>query len=94
MGLGADTAYSLHQPDQVATAGTARSGFLLKRSEGKVKRLWQRRHVAVRDGFLFLSHADETKTPVKLNLLTCHIKPNAPEADPKCFDLLSSEQGG
>ncbi|CAH8657425.1 unnamed protein product [Dicrocoelium dendriticum] len=54
--------------------GTRKSGFLLKKSDGKVKRVWQRRKVRIGDGELCLYHADETKPPVRLALLTCQIK--------------------
>ncbi|CAH8556121.1 unnamed protein product [Schistosoma turkestanicum] len=63
------------QPTQVNRAfGTKKSGFLLKKSDGKVKRVWQRRRVRIADGELCLYHADETKPPVRLTLLTCQVK--------------------
>ncbi|TNN09981.1 Arf-GAP with SH3 domain, ANK repeat and PH domain-containing protein [Schistosoma japonicum] len=63
------------QPTQVNKAfGTKKSGFLLKKSDGKVKRVWQRRRVRIADGELWLYHADETKPPVRLTLLTCQVK--------------------
>uniref|UniRef100_A0A5K3FKS2 PH domain-containing protein n=3 Tax=Mesocestoides corti TaxID=53468 RepID=A0A5K3FKS2_MESCO len=54
--------------------GTQKSGFLLKKSDGKVKRIWQRRRVCVSDHELCLYHADESKPPVRLMLLTCQLK--------------------
>uniref|UniRef100_A0A094ZGW7 Arf-GAP with SH3 domain, ANK repeat and PH domain-containing protein 1 n=1 Tax=Schistosoma haematobium TaxID=6185 RepID=A0A094ZGW7_SCHHA len=54
--------------------GTKKSGFLLKKSDGKVKRVWQRRRVHIADGELCLYHADESKPPVRLTLLTCQVK--------------------
>ncbi|KAM7533759.1 hypothetical protein Aperf_G00000104795 [Anoplocephala perfoliata] len=56
--------------------GRQKTGFLLKKSDSKViKRLWQRRHVCVTDtGEFWLYHADETKPPVRLPLLTCQLK--------------------
>ncbi|KAF8561508.1 hypothetical protein P879_07009 [Paragonimus westermani] len=63
------------QPTQINRAyGTRKNGFLLKRSDGKVKRVWQRRRVRIGDGELWLYHADESKQPVRLTLLTCQVK--------------------
>ncbi|KAA3674188.1 Arf-GAP with SH3 domain, ANK repeat and PH domain-containing protein [Paragonimus westermani] len=63
------------QPTQTNRAyGTRKNGFLLKRSDGKVKRVWQRRRVRIGDGELWLYHADESKQPVRLTLLTCQVK--------------------
>ena len=40
-----------------------------------MKRLWQRRRVCVTEnGEFCLYHADETKAPVRLSLLTCQLK--------------------
>ncbi|KAL3314398.1 Arf-GAP with SH3 domain, ANK repeat and PH domain-containing protein 1 [Cichlidogyrus casuarinus] len=50
--------------------GTQKNGYLLKKSDGKVKRVWQRRRVHIADGRLSLFHADESKLPVQLMLLT------------------------
>ncbi|VDM01956.1 unnamed protein product [Schistocephalus solidus] len=63
------------QPLQINPAyGTRKSGFLLKKSDGKVKRVWQRRRVCITDTEFCLYHADEAKPPVKLMLLTCQLK--------------------
>lgn len=40
----------------------------------QVKRVWQRRRVHIADGELCLYHADESKPPVRLTLLTCQVK--------------------
>ncbi|VDM33181.1 unnamed protein product [Hydatigera taeniaeformis] len=64
--------------------GKQKSGFLLKKSDSKViKRLWQRRRVCVgENGEFCLYHADETKPPVRLSLLTCQLKlPTTPNVD-------------
>ncbi|KAL5105730.1 Arf-GAP with SH3 domain ANK repeat and PH domain-containing protein 1 [Taenia crassiceps] len=64
--------------------GKQKSGFLLKKSDSKViKRLWQRRRVCVgENGEFCLYHADETKPPVRLSLLTCQLKlPTTPSTD-------------
>lgn len=52
-----------------------------------MRKVWQRRKCEVVDGFLSIFHADELKTPTKVNLLTCQIKP-VPD-DKKSFDLIS-----
>ncbi|XP_055373939.1 arfGAP with SH3 domain, ANK repeat and PH domain-containing protein isoform X2 [Condylostylus longicornis] len=82
------TAYSLHQLQGDKHHGITRSGHLLKKSEGKVRRVWQKRRCRVTaDGFLDICHADETKPPTRVNLLTCQIKP-VPD-DKRGFDLIS-----
>uniref|UniRef100_A0A336MP85 CSON004834 protein n=1 Tax=Culicoides sonorensis TaxID=179676 RepID=A0A336MP85_CULSO len=79
--------YSLHQLQGDSSHGTTKTGYLLKKSEGKMRKVWQRRKCEVIDGFLSIFHADELKMPTKVNLLTCQIKP-VPD-DKKCFDLIS-----
>lgn len=81
-------AYSLHQLQGDKNHGITRSGHLLKKSEGKVRRVWQKRRCRVTaDGFLDICHADETKPPTRVNLLTCQIKPVID--DKRSFDLIS-----
>lgn len=80
--------YSLHQLQGDKNHGVTRSGHLLKKSEGKVRRVWQKRRCRVTaDGFLDIYHADESKPPTRVNLLTCQIKP-VPD-DKRGFDLIS-----
>ncbi|XP_058456104.1 arfGAP with SH3 domain, ANK repeat and PH domain-containing protein [Malaya genurostris] len=80
--------YSLHQLQGDKNHGITRSGHLLKKSEGKVRRVWQKRRCRVTaDGFLDICHADETKAPTRVNLLTSQIKPASD--DKKGFDLIS-----
>ncbi|XP_012162223.1 arfGAP with SH3 domain, ANK repeat and PH domain-containing protein isoform X1 [Ceratitis capitata] len=80
--------YSLHQLQGDKHHGVTRSGHLLKKSEGKVRRVWQKRRCRVTaDGFLDICHADESKPPTRVNLLTCQIKP-VPD-DKRGFDLIS-----
>lgn len=82
------TAYSLHQLQGDKNHGVTRSGHLYKKSEGKVRRVWQKRRCRVtEDGFLDICHADETKPPTRVNLLTCQIKPVPDEK--RSFDLIS-----
>ncbi|CAH0385238.1 unnamed protein product [Bemisia tabaci] len=80
--------YSLHQLQGDKGAGLTRTGYLLKKSEGKMRRIWQKRRCCVQaEGYLDICHADETKTPTRVNLLTCQIKV-VPD-DKRCFDLVS-----
>ena len=82
--------YSRHQLQGNKQHGSSRTGFLLKKSEGKVRKVWQKRLCEVRsDGFLSICHADETKPPTRVNLLTCQIKPVPSGEDRRCFDLIS-----
>ncbi|XP_014679477.1 PREDICTED: arf-GAP with SH3 domain, ANK repeat and PH domain-containing protein 2-like isoform X2 [Priapulus caudatus] len=79
--------YSLHQLQGNKLHGCSRVGYLYKKSESKMRKTWQRRRCSVLDGFLYINHSDEQKSPVKLNLLTCQVK-TVPE-DRRCFDLVS-----
>lgn len=83
------TGYSLHQLQGDKNHGITKSGHLLKKCcEGKVRRVWQKRKCRVTaDGFLDIFHADESKPPTRVNLLTCQIKPVADEK--RSFDLIS-----
>jgi Arf-GAP/SH3 domain/ANK repeat/PH domain-containing protein len=82
------TGYSLHQMQGNKNYGFSKAGHLFKKSEGKMRvKVWQKRKCEVKDGFLYIYHSDETKSPTKLNLLTCQIK--AVQDDKKSFDLIS-----
>lgn len=82
------TGYSLQQLQGDKNHGITKTGHLLKKSEGKVRRVWQKRRCRVTaDGFLDIYHADESKPPTRVNLLTCQIKPVAEEK--RSFDLIS-----
>ena len=86
--------YNLHQPTGNKHYGFFKSGYLLKKSEGKMKmKIWQRRKCEITGSdanpasFLNIYHSDESKSPVKISLLTCQVK-TIP--DDKCaFDLMS-----
>ncbi|XP_063000670.1 arf-GAP with SH3 domain, ANK repeat and PH domain-containing protein 2-like [Elgaria multicarinata webbii] len=78
--------YSMHQLQGNKQYGTERSGSLFKKSDG-LRRVWQKRKCTVRNGYLTISHSTLHRLPVKLNLLTCQVKPNVD--DRKCFDLIS-----
>ncbi|XP_014485335.1 PREDICTED: arf-GAP with SH3 domain, ANK repeat and PH domain-containing protein 2 isoform X4 [Dinoponera quadriceps] len=84
----ANAGYSLHQLQGDKQHGVTRSGHLLKKSEGKMRRVWQKRRCAVQaEGYLDICHADENKPPTRVNLLTCQIK-LVPD-DKRGFDLIS-----
>ena len=79
--------YTLHQAKGDASAGNKKAGYLNKRSEGRLRNVWQRRRCIARDGFLEIYHGDETKPPTRVNLLTCQMKPVMEEE--LCFDVVS-----
>ncbi|KAL3289796.1 hypothetical protein HHI36_023188 [Cryptolaemus montrouzieri] len=82
------TGYSLHQLQGDKHHGVTKTGHLLKKSEGKMRRVWQKRKCRVQaEGYLDICHADESKSPTRVNLLTCQIKP-VPD-DKRGFDLIS-----
>ncbi|XP_021501076.1 arf-GAP with SH3 domain, ANK repeat and PH domain-containing protein 1 isoform X3 [Meriones unguiculatus] len=78
--------YSMHQLQGNKEYGSEKKGYLLKKSDG-IRKVWQRRKCAVKNGILTISHATSNRQPAKLNLLTCQVKPNA--EDKKSFDLIS-----
>ncbi|XP_063063122.1 arf-GAP with SH3 domain, ANK repeat and PH domain-containing protein 1 isoform X2 [Engraulis encrasicolus] len=78
--------YSMHQLQGNKEFGSEKKGHLMKKSDG-LRKVWQRRQCSVKGGMLTISHATSNRQPVKLNLLTCQVKPS-PE-DRKCFDLIS-----
>ncbi|XP_050731390.1 arf-GAP with SH3 domain, ANK repeat and PH domain-containing protein 2-like isoform X3 [Eriocheir sinensis] len=79
--------YHLHRAQGNKIHGTTKSGYLYKKSEGKMRKVWQKRKCEVRDSVLCIRHSDETKPPVTVPLLTCQVKPIGD--DRKCFDLVS-----
>ncbi|UYV60129.1 ASAP1 [Cordylochernes scorpioides] len=79
--------YNLHPLQGNQHYGYTKSGHLLKKSDGKIKKVWQKRRCEIKDGFLYISHSDEAKPPTKLNLLTCQVK-TIPE-EKRYFDLVS-----
>ncbi|XP_049420926.1 arf-GAP with SH3 domain, ANK repeat and PH domain-containing protein 1 isoform X4 [Epinephelus fuscoguttatus] len=78
--------YSMHQLQGNKEFGSEKKGYLLKKSDG-LRKVWQRRQCSVKAGMLTISHATSNRQPVKLNLLTCQVKPST--EDRKCFDLIS-----
>ncbi|KAM9436914.1 arf-GAP with SH3 domain, ANK repeat and PH domain-containing protein 1 isoform 1-T1 [Clarias gariepinus] len=78
--------YSMHQLQGNKEFGCEKKGYLLKKSDG-LRKVWQRRKCSVKGGILTISHATSNRQPVKLNLLTCQVKPST--EDRKCFDLIS-----
>ncbi|GIX89903.1 arfGAP with SH3 domain, ANK repeat and PH domain-containing protein [Caerostris extrusa] len=79
--------YTPHQPSGNENFGYTKIGNLFKKSDGKVRKVWQKRRCEIRDGFLYISHSDENKPPTKLNLLTSQVK--VVQEEKKCFDLIS-----
>ncbi|XP_066950441.1 arfGAP with SH3 domain, ANK repeat and PH domain-containing protein isoform X3 [Macrobrachium rosenbergii] len=79
--------YSLHRQTGNKIHGTNKSGYLYKKSEGKMRKVWQKRRCEVRESVLYIHHSDETKQPVTVPLLTCQVR--ASMDDGKCFDLVS-----
>lgn len=78
----------MHQLQGDKHHGVTRTGYLLKKSEGKMRRVWQKRRCRVQaEGYLDICHADENKPPTRVNLLTCQIK-MVPD-DKRGFDLIS-----
>ncbi|XP_077591802.1 arf-GAP with SH3 domain, ANK repeat and PH domain-containing protein 1 isoform X2 [Stigmatopora nigra] len=78
--------YSMHQLQGNKEFGSEKKGYLMKKSDG-LRKVWQRRQCSVKGGILTISHATSNRQPVKLNLLTCQVKPSG--EDRKCFDLIS-----
>ncbi|KAJ7304245.1 hypothetical protein JRQ81_011783 [Phrynocephalus forsythii] len=78
--------YSIHQHQGNKQYGTEKSGFLHKKSDG-IRKVWQKRKCGVKYGYLTISHSTINRPPVKLNLLTCQVRPH-PE-DKKSFDLVT-----
>nr|XP_048681877.1 arf-GAP with SH3 domain, ANK repeat and PH domain-containing protein 3 isoform X2 [Caretta caretta] len=78
--------YSIHQHQGNKQYGTEKSGFLCKKSDG-IRKVWQKRKCGVKYGCLTISHSMINRPPVKLNLLTCQVRPHPEEK--KCFDLVT-----
>ncbi|XP_051722506.1 arf-GAP with SH3 domain, ANK repeat and PH domain-containing protein 1a isoform X1 [Ctenopharyngodon idella] len=78
--------YSMHQLQGNKEFGCEKKGYLFKKSDG-IRKVWQRRKCSVKNGILTISHATSNRQPVRLNLLTCQVKPSG--EDKKCFDLIS-----
>ena len=80
--------YSLHQMQGNKNYGSSKYGYLMKKSEGKMKvKVWQKRKCEIKGGYLYIYHSDESKSPTKINLLTCQVK--TVSTDKKVFDLVS-----
>ncbi|TSK82135.1 Arf-GAP with SH3 domain, ANK repeat and PH domain-containing protein 1 [Bagarius yarrelli] len=66
--------YSMHQLQGNKEFGSEKKGYLMKKSDG-LRKVWQRRKCSVKGGILTISHATSNRQPVRLNLLTCQVKP-------------------
>uniref|UniRef100_A0A1I8FSJ8 Gtpase activating protein n=1 Tax=Macrostomum lignano TaxID=282301 RepID=A0A1I8FSJ8_9PLAT len=84
--------YSLHQSQGNRAHGTCKIGYLMKRSEGKVKRVWQKRRATVDEDRFLLYHADESKPPVSLLLLTCQVRQSPEDRSKRAFRLISNNR--
>ncbi|TSK16232.1 Arf-GAP with SH3 domain, ANK repeat and PH domain-containing protein 2 [Bagarius yarrelli] len=84
--LSKQTVYSMHQLQGNRQYGTEKSGYLYKRSDG-LRKTWQKRKCTVQNCYLTIAHGTPNKSPAKLNLLTCQVKPSL--EDKKCFHLIS-----
>ncbi|TRY91496.1 hypothetical protein DNTS_029473 [Danionella cerebrum] len=84
--LSRQTVYSMHQLQGNKQYGTEKSGYLYKKSDG-LRKMWQKRKCTVQNCYLTIAHGTPNKSPAKLNLLTCQVKPSL--EDKKCFDLIS-----
>uniref|UniRef100_A0A673C9J7 ArfGAP with SH3 domain, ankyrin repeat and PH domain 1b n=1 Tax=Sphaeramia orbicularis TaxID=375764 RepID=A0A673C9J7_9TELE len=81
--------YSMHQLQGNKEFGSEKKGYLLKKSDG-LRKVWQRRQCSVKGGILTISHATSNRQPVKLNLLTCQVKPSAEDRKyRKHYDWIS-----
>uniref|UniRef100_A0A8C7LAL1 ArfGAP with SH3 domain, ankyrin repeat and PH domain 1a n=1 Tax=Oncorhynchus kisutch TaxID=8019 RepID=A0A8C7LAL1_ONCKI len=78
--------YNMHQLQGNKDFGSEKKGNLMKKSDG-LRKVWQRRKCSVKSGILTIAHATSNRQPVRLNLLTCQVKPSG--EDKKCFDLIS-----
>ena len=50
--------YNLHQLQGNKMHGSQKTGYLLKKSEGKVRKVWQKRKCTIHDGIMLVSHSD------------------------------------
>ncbi|XP_071804297.1 arf-GAP with SH3 domain, ANK repeat and PH domain-containing protein 1-like isoform X1 [Asterias amurensis] len=83
--------YSLHQLQTDKAHGTEKTGFLSKRTEG-LRKVYQKRRCDIMDGYLCIAHSTVSKPPVKMNLLTCQVKPSLEEQSKKYFDLVARDR--
>ncbi|XP_022101449.1 arf-GAP with SH3 domain, ANK repeat and PH domain-containing protein 1-like isoform X3 [Acanthaster planci] len=83
--------YSLHQLQTDKALGTEKTGFLHKRTEG-LRKVYQKRRCEIRDGYLCIAHSTVSKAPVRMNLLTCQVKPSLEEQSKKYFDLVARDR--
>uniref|UniRef100_A0AAZ3P3X2 ArfGAP with SH3 domain, ankyrin repeat and PH domain 1b n=1 Tax=Oncorhynchus tshawytscha TaxID=74940 RepID=A0AAZ3P3X2_ONCTS len=79
--------YNMHQLQGNKDFGSEKKGNMMKKSLWVGERVWQRRKCSVKSGILTIAHAISNRQPVRLNLLTCQVKPSG--EDKKCFDLIS-----
>uniref|UniRef100_A0A672NU88 ArfGAP with SH3 domain, ankyrin repeat and PH domain 1 n=1 Tax=Sinocyclocheilus grahami TaxID=75366 RepID=A0A672NU88_SINGR len=73
--------YSMHQLQGNKEFGSEKKGYLLKKSDGQNSKTLVKHFSCCHISF------QSNRQPVKLNLLTCQVKPST--EDRKCFDLIS-----
>lgn len=64
--------YNLHQLHGNKMHGSQKTGYLLKKSDGKVRKVWQRRKCIIHDGIMLVSHSD-VRDIISLLLLDKHV---------------------
>uniref|UniRef100_UPI00358F0F9D arf-GAP with SH3 domain, ANK repeat and PH domain-containing protein 1-like isoform X1 n=2 Tax=Myxine glutinosa TaxID=7769 RepID=UPI00358F0F9D len=81
--------YSLHQLQGNKLYGSEMNGFLNKRSDG-LRKAWQKRKCEAKTGFLTITRSTSSRSPIKVNLLTCQVKPSV--EDKRCFTVISYDR--
>uniref|UniRef100_A0A8C4QK55 ArfGAP with SH3 domain, ankyrin repeat and PH domain 2a n=1 Tax=Eptatretus burgeri TaxID=7764 RepID=A0A8C4QK55_EPTBU len=81
--------YSLHQLQGNKLYGSEMNGFLNKKSDG-LRKVWQKRKCEAKNGFLTITRSTTSRSPFKVNLLTCQVKPSV--EDKRCFTVISYDR--
>ena len=82
------------QREKERLLGTARFGWLNKRSDG-IRKVWQKRWCTIHNGMFSIAHSQKSSPTVTLQLLTCQCKEiNDPSDSNKrlCFNLVSQNR--
>ncbi|VDK17663.1 unnamed protein product, partial [Anisakis simplex] len=84
---------SVHQQQQQQSSNDERidlNGYLFKKTNNKLHKLWQKRRCRLHDGYFCISHSDESLAPVTMDLRISDCKPSAD--DPKAFDFYCRDR--
>uniref|UniRef100_A0A8B9MKN7 ArfGAP with SH3 domain, ankyrin repeat and PH domain 3 n=1 Tax=Accipiter nisus TaxID=211598 RepID=A0A8B9MKN7_9AVES len=81
--------WALWEADGYGRSGMCNASSLLLFLLLRIRKVWQKRKCGVKYGCLTISHSTINRPPVKLNLLTCQVRPHTEEK--KCFDLVTRE---